>query len=71
MGDGRAVKLSVNVSFDIGARLRRLAFDERFSESSIVEIALVQLFGKHLNDGALGKFLRDQGATLRRVGGRR
>jgi predicted transcriptional regulator len=71
VGDGQAVKLSVNVSAEIGGRLRRLAFDERLSESSIVEIALSQLFGKILNDSALGRFLRDHGATLRRAGGRR
>jgi len=71
LGDGQAVKLSVNVSGEIGGRLRRLAFDERLSESSIVEIALAQLFGKNVHDGALGKFLRDHGASLRRGGLRR
>ena len=66
-----AVKLSVNVSGEVGGRLRRLAFDERLSESSIVEIALAQLFGKNSSDGPLGRFLREHGATLRRSGGRR
>ena len=61
-----AVKLSVNVSSDVGMRLRKIAFDERLSESSIVEIALEALFGKS-SDGQIGKFLRDNGASLRRV----
>jgi hypothetical protein len=50
-GSGESsVKLSVNVSGDIGQRLRRIAFEERLSESSIVQIA----------------FLKEQGASLRR-----
>jgi len=70
VNDGQPVKLSVNVSADVGARLRRVAFDERLSESSIVEIALAQLFGKNSGDGSLGRFLREHGASLRRVAGR-
>lgn len=68
---GSAVKLSVNVSAEIGSRLRRLAFDERLSESSIVEIALGHLFGRTPSDGTLGRLLRENGATLRRSAGRR
>ena len=60
------VKLSVNVSHDIGSRLRKIAFDERLSESSIVEIALESLFSKS-SDSQIGKFLRDRGASLRRT----
>lgn len=60
-----AVKLSVNVSAAIGARLRRVAFEERLSESSIVEIALEQVFTR-TTEATLGKFLRDHGASLRR-----
>jgi hypothetical protein len=64
---GPAVKLSVNVSSAVGERLRKLAFEERISESSVVEIALQLLF-----DGSpgseLGSFLRERGATLRRGG---
>jgi predicted transcriptional regulator len=63
------VKLSVNVSADVGNRLRRVAFNERISESSVVEIALAQLFGRSGSDAALGRTLREQGATLRRPGG--
>lgn len=61
-----AVKLSVNVSNDIGARLRKIAFDERLSESSIVEISLDMLFAKS-TDAQIGKVLRERGASLRRV----
>jgi hypothetical protein len=64
-GAVKTVKLSVNVSATAGERLRRVAFEERLSESSIVTIALDYLFdGK--NDASLAKFLRDRGATLRR-----
>jgi predicted transcriptional regulator len=62
-----AVKLSVNVSADVGARLRRFAFDERLSESSIVEIALHQLFTRNPSEAALARFLREHGASLRRT----
>jgi predicted transcriptional regulator len=65
------VKLSVNVSPEIGSRLRRLAFDERLSESSIVEVALGQLFAKIATDAGLGRFLREHGASLRRPTPRR
>lgn len=61
-----AVKLSVNVSNEIGSRLRKVAFEERLSESSIVEIALELLFAKS-TDAQVGKFLRDRGASLRRT----
>ena len=59
------VKLSVNVSEEIGTRLRQIAFEQRLSESSIVEVALGLLFRR--SDGpALGTVLRQHGATLRR-----
>ena len=64
-GSTGAVKLSVNVTRDVGIRLRRIAFDERVSESSIVEIALNGLFTE-MSDAQLGEFLRSQGASLRR-----
>jgi len=64
---GPAVKLSVNVSSAIGDRLRKLAFDERISESSIVEIALAVLF-EGAEEREIGPFLRERGATLRRGG---
>ena len=59
------VKLSVNVSEEVGSRLRQIAFEQRLSESSIVEVALGLLFRR--NDGpSLGTVLRQHGATLRR-----
>jgi hypothetical protein len=63
----RAVKLSVNVSAEVGWRLRKIAFEERLSESSIVEIALEQLFAR-TTETTVGKFLREHGASLRRGG---
>jgi len=60
-----SVKLSVNVSGDVGQRLRRIAFEERLSESSIVQIALSLMFDRTA-DGSVGEFLREQGASLRR-----
>lgn len=60
-----SVKLSVNVSEEIGSRLRQIAFEQRLSESSIVEVALGMLFRR--SDGpSLGTVLRQHGATLRR-----
>lgn len=61
------MKLSVNVSSEVGTRLRRFAFYERLSESSIVEIALHQLFSKNPSEATLARFLRDHGASLRRT----
>ena len=59
------VKLSVNVGEDVGLKLRQVAFEQRLSESSIVEVALALLFRR--TDGpTLGSLLRQQGATLRR-----
>jgi hypothetical protein len=63
----RAVKLSVNVSAEVGWRLRKIAFEERLSESSIVEIALEELFSR-TTETTVGKFLRERGASLRRGG---
>ena len=67
VGDGYKlqVKLSVNVPYEQGERLRNLAFEHRVSESSIVQIALRLLFGRG-DDAALGGLLREHGASLRR-----
>jgi hypothetical protein len=62
---GPPVKLSVSVSADVGKRLRELAHVHRFSESSIVEVAL-RLFFAHGDDESLGAMLHQLGATLRR-----
>lgn len=59
------IKLSVNVSADQGERLRTLAFEQRVSESSIVQVALHLFFGQG-EDAQLGATLRAHGATLRR-----
>ncbi|MBD5603693.1 MAG: hypothetical protein IAI48_01155 [Candidatus Eremiobacteraeota bacterium] len=61
------VKLSVNVSGEVGTRLRQIAFDERVSESSIVGIALELLFDQ-TKESSMGSYLRDRGASLRRGG---
>lgn len=63
--DDRSHKLSVNVSYDVGRRLKRLAFEQRLSESSIVEVALGLLFARG-DDEHLGTLLRQRGASLRR-----
>jgi predicted transcriptional regulator len=60
-----SVKLSVNVSSDVGHRLRDIAYTERLSESSIVQIALRQMFERTTN-AEIGDFLRENGASLRR-----
>jgi hypothetical protein len=60
-----AVKFSVNISSDVGLELKRIAFENRVSESSIIEIALRQLFGRVSKD-RLALFLRQNGACLRR-----
>ena len=59
------MKLSINVAHEIGHRLRRLAFDRRVSESSIVEVALQALYADR-DDHALAHVLREGGASLRR-----
>ncbi len=60
-----AVKFSVNIANDIGTELKRIAFENRVSESSVIEISLRQLFGKVTKE-RLGVFLRQNGACLRR-----
>lgn len=59
------MKLSINVAHEIGDRLRRLAFDRRVSESSIVEVALQALYADR-DDHEMAHVLREGGATLRR-----
>ncbi len=59
------MKLSINVAEDLGARLRRLAFDLRVSESSIVEVALGLLYEAG-DDHVIADILRLRGASLRR-----
>jgi hypothetical protein len=60
-----ALKFSVNLASDIGGELKRIAFEHRVSESSVIEIALRQLF-RRVSPDRLGAFLRQNGACLRR-----
>lgn len=61
----KALKFSVNLSDDVGNELRRTAFENRVSESSVIEVALRQLFGR-VSKERLGTFLAQNGACLRR-----
>jgi hypothetical protein len=66
IGDpGNAQRITVNLSGEIGDELRSTALQCSVSESSIVEIALRQLF-RRVNPPALGAFLRERGGCLRR-----
>ena len=60
-----AQRFTVNLSAEIAAELRDIAGSHRVSESSVVEIALRQLL-RRVSGSALGVFLRDRGACLRR-----
>jgi hypothetical protein len=61
-----AQRFTVNLSAGIGHELRDIAARHRVSESSVVEIALRQLL-RRVSGAALGAFLRDRGACLRRL----
>jgi hypothetical protein len=60
-----AIRFTVNISADIASQLRQIAFEHRVSESSVIEIALRQLI-RRVTPSALGAFLRQNGACLRR-----
>jgi hypothetical protein len=60
-----ALKFSVNLSADVGSELKRIAYEQRVSESSVIEIALRQLF-RRVSPERLGAFLKQNGACLRR-----
>jgi len=60
-----AHRFTVNISDDVGSELRRIAYEHRVSESSVIEIALRQLF-RRVGPDALGTFLHQHGACLRR-----
>lgn len=64
-GPSNALKFSINLSSDVGSELRRIAFEERVSESSVIEIALRQLL-RRVSSERLGVFLKQNGACLRR-----
>jgi len=59
------VKVSHTLTSDVAERLRTFAFYERFSESAVIEYALVRLFAS-ADDSALGTALRRTGAGRRR-----
>ncbi|HXP92127.1 MAG TPA: hypothetical protein VN905_01535 [Candidatus Binatia bacterium] len=59
------VKVSHTLTYDIAERLRTFAFYQRFSESAVIEYALVRLFANG-DDMALGAALRRTGAGRRR-----
>jgi len=68
IGDPRhAMRFSVNISEEVGVQLREIAYNNRVSESSVIEVALRQLF-RRVSGPALGAFLRENGACLRRRG---
>lgn len=60
-----AQRITVNLSGDVSDELRSIAVRCSVSESSIVEIALRQLF-RRVGPAALGSFLREHGGCLRR-----
>jgi hypothetical protein len=60
-----AQRITVNLSGEISDELRRIAARCSVSESSVVEIALRQLF-RRVGPSALGAFLREHGGCLRR-----
>jgi hypothetical protein len=60
-----AQRVTVNLSGEIGDELRDIAIRCGVSESSVVEIALRQLF-RRVGRAALGTFLREHGGCLRR-----
>jgi len=60
-----AMRFTVNIAQDVGDQLKEIAFENRVSESSIIEVALRQLF-RRVGPGQLGAFLRQNGACLRR-----
>lgn len=59
------MKFSINLPADIGEELERIAFENRVSESSVLEVALRQLVRK-VSPERLGVFLKQNGACLRR-----
>lgn len=60
-----ALKFSINLSSDVGSVLKQVAFDNRVSESSVVEVALRQLL-RRVSHERLGAYLKQNGACLRR-----
>jgi hypothetical protein len=59
-------KHSINLSVPVSERLRRVSFDHRLSEASVVEFALREWF-KVGDDAKLASILRSAGASGRRT----
>lgn len=59
------VKVSHTLTLELAERLRTFAFYQRFSESAVIEYALIRLFAS-ADDSALGTALRRTGAGRRR-----
>jgi hypothetical protein len=64
-GSQDAQRFTVNLSAEAANQLSEIASTHRVSESSVVEVALRQLY-RRASGPALGAFLRDHGACLRR-----
>jgi hypothetical protein len=60
-----AQRFTVNIASDVAEELRSIGQKYRVSESSVVEIALRQLF-RRVGQASLGSFLREHGACMRR-----
>lgn len=61
----RTIKVSHSLDESVAARLKELAYSERVSESSIIELLLSGFFAMG-NDETLGRIIRDSALTLRR-----
>ena len=59
------MKFSVNVSADVGEKVRAVAYEEAVSRSCIIDVALQELFRAIPPEGR-ARFLRENGACLRR-----
>jgi hypothetical protein len=60
-----AERITVNLAADISLELHGVADRHRVSESSVVEIALREMF-RRIGPMALGNFLHENGGCLRR-----
>jgi hypothetical protein len=61
----KTTKVSHSLDESVDARLKQLAYSERVSESSIIELLLTEFFALG-NDETLGRIIRDSALTLRR-----
>src|ERR1700730_7743008 len=61
----RTIKVSHSLDESVAARLKELAYRERVSESSIIELLLSGFFAMG-DDETLGRIIRDSALTLRR-----